>query len=119
MRTLISGLGIAGPTLAYWLHRAGADVTIVERSPALRTSGYVIDFWGTGYNVAERMGLLPQLNQRGYFINEVRFVGDHGQRVGGFSAKAMRRALRGRFVSLPRSELSAAIYSAVASDVQV
>ncbi len=54
---LISGAGIAGPTLAYWLIRAGVTPTVVEREPTLRTGGYVIDFWGLGYDVAERMGL--------------------------------------------------------------
>lgn len=119
MRVLISGLGIAGPTLAYWLRRAGADVTIIERAPRLRTGGYVIDFWGTGYSVAERMGLLPRLNERGYFVNEVRFVDADGRRAGGFSAEVLRRSLHNRFVSLPRSELSAAIYGALGDDVAV
>jgi 2-polyprenyl-6-methoxyphenol hydroxylase-like FAD-dependent oxidoreductase len=117
MRTLISGLGIAGPALAYWLHRAGADVTVVERAPHLRSGGYVIDFWGAGYSVAERMGLLPRLNMRGYFVKEVRFVGADGHRVGGFSASMLRRTLHNRFVSLPRSELSAAMYDAIADKV--
>ena len=40
---LISGAGIAGPTLAYWLAHYGFEVTIVELSPILRTCGYVID----------------------------------------------------------------------------
>ena len=54
---LISGAGIAGPTLAFWLKAAGFEPTLVERAPALRTGGYVIDFWGLGYDIAERMGL--------------------------------------------------------------
>ena len=53
---LISGAGIAGPTLAYWLKAAGFEPTLIERRPALRTGGYVIDFWGLGYDIAERMG---------------------------------------------------------------
>lgn len=117
MRVLISGLGIAGPTLAYWLRRAGAEITIVERAPALRKSGYVVDFWGAGYGVAERMGLLPRINERGYFVDEVRFVDANGKRAGGFSADVFRRALDNRFVSLPRSDLSATIYDSIADDV--
>ena len=53
---LISGAGIAGPTLAFWLKAAGFEPTIVERAPELRRGGYVIDFWGLGYDIAERMG---------------------------------------------------------------
>ena len=66
MRILISGAGIAGPTLAYWLRRSGHEVTLVEQASALRTGGYVIDFWGLGYEVAERMGVLPRLLEIGY-----------------------------------------------------
>ena len=62
---LISGAGIAGPTLAYWLSRYGFIPTLIERAPALRTGGYVMDFWGVGFDVAERMGLVPQASAGG------------------------------------------------------
>jgi 2-polyprenyl-6-methoxyphenol hydroxylase-like FAD-dependent oxidoreductase len=39
-RILICGAGIAGPTLAYWLHRYGFEPTLVESAPALRTGGW-------------------------------------------------------------------------------
>ncbi len=45
---LVSGAGIAGPALAYWLERHGFVPTLVERAPELRTGGYVVDFWGSG-----------------------------------------------------------------------
>ena len=61
---LISGAGIAGPTLAFWLKAAGFKPTLIERAPALRTGGYVIDFWGLGYDIAERMGLLRRHQSR-------------------------------------------------------
>lgn len=60
---LISGIGIGGPTLAYWLRGAGYNLTLVERGPALRKGGYVIDFWGLGYDIAERMGLTAEINR--------------------------------------------------------
>ena len=60
MRILISGAGIAGPTLAYWLAHYGLKPTIVETAPRLPTGGYVIDFWGAGFEIAERMSLLPE-----------------------------------------------------------
>jgi len=55
-KVLISGLGIAGPTLAFWLKATGFQPTLVEHAPLLRSGGYVIDFWGLGYDIAERMG---------------------------------------------------------------
>ena len=55
-KVLICGAGIAGPTFAYWLKRSAFTPTLLERAPTLRTSGYVIDFWGLGYDIAEKMG---------------------------------------------------------------
>lgn len=49
---LISGIGIAGPALAYWLRRHGYRPTLIEHAPLPRTGGYVIDFWGLGYEIA-------------------------------------------------------------------
>ena len=39
---LISGGGIAGLTLAYWLHHHGLQPTIIEQAPGLRPEGYAI-----------------------------------------------------------------------------
>jgi 2-polyprenyl-6-methoxyphenol hydroxylase-like FAD-dependent oxidoreductase len=43
MIVLISGIGIAGPTLAYWLSVYGVESTLVERAPqSLPTSGAMV-----------------------------------------------------------------------------
>jgi 2-polyprenyl-6-methoxyphenol hydroxylase-like FAD-dependent oxidoreductase len=62
---LISGAGIAGPTLAFWLRIAGFQPTLIEQAPAPRRGGYVIDFWGLGYDIAERMGLIEEISFSG------------------------------------------------------
>jgi 2-polyprenyl-6-methoxyphenol hydroxylase-like FAD-dependent oxidoreductase len=111
---LISGAGIAGPTLAYWLDRYGFDVTLVERAPRPRVGGYIVDFWGLGYDVADRMQLVPALEARGYEVQELRFVDDGGRRVGGFGADVFRQLTGGRYLSLPRSALANLIYDAIA-----
>lgn len=65
MRTtsvLISGAGIAGPALAYWLQRYGCAVTVVERAPRLRPGGQAVDFTGaTHHTVLERMGIRDEV----------------------------------------------------------
>lgn len=78
MKILISGAGIAGPTLAYWLAHYGMEPTIIEEAPTLRTGGYIIDFFGTGLEIAERMGLLPEILSKGYCVEEVRVVNREG-----------------------------------------
>ncbi len=55
---LISGGGIAGTALAYWMHRHGYAVTVVERAAAPRLGGQAVDIRGVALDVVERMGLL-------------------------------------------------------------
>ena len=61
MHVLISGASVAGPVLAYWLHRNGHRVTVVERTPELRVGdgGQAVDLLGPAVEVIARMGLLP------------------------------------------------------------
>ena len=118
MKVLISGAGIAGPTLAYWLQKSGHEVLLVEQSPQLRSGGYVIDFWGVGYDIAEKMGLIPQIRDLGYQVREVRFVDRHGRKRGGFAVDVFGRMTNGRFTSLPRSDLAATIYGAIDGKVE-
>ncbi|MFC8042349.1 FAD-dependent monooxygenase [Nocardia sp. NPDC057353] len=56
-RVLIAGASIAGPALALWLHRWGAEVTVVERAPELRPGGQAVDARGVTKEVIRRMGL--------------------------------------------------------------
>lgn len=118
MRVLISGAGIAGPTLAYWLLRYGYKPTLIEDAPQLRTGGYLIDFWGLGFAIAEKMGILPELLRAGYQIEQLRLVNAAGRRVGGFRTTVIREVMKDRYVSLPRGELAATIYRAVESRVE-
>jgi 2-polyprenyl-6-methoxyphenol hydroxylase-like FAD-dependent oxidoreductase len=110
---LISGIGIAGATLAYWLGEQGFKPTLVERASCPRTSGYVIDFWGLGYDIAERMGILSDLKFEGYDVEEVRFVNTKGRRVAGFSPDIFRSLTAGRYVSLARGDLAKLIYNKI------
>jgi 2-polyprenyl-6-methoxyphenol hydroxylase-like FAD-dependent oxidoreductase len=110
---LISGAGIAGPTLAFWLERGGFKPTLIEHAPALRTGGYVIDFWGLGYDIAERMGLVPCINCIGHHMRELRIVDDRGERITGFGTRVLRELAGGRFVTLGRSDLSRLIFDEI------
>ena len=60
---LISGASIAGPALAFWLHRYGFHTTIVERAPALRPGGYAVDFRGAGMEVLRRMQIVDEIRR--------------------------------------------------------
>jgi 2-polyprenyl-6-methoxyphenol hydroxylase-like FAD-dependent oxidoreductase len=103
---LISGLGIAGPTLAFWLKAYGFQPALVEHAPAPRSGGYVIDFWGLGYDVAERMGLGNELHRIGYHIHEMRIVNKREKRIASLGTNALLELTGGRYVTIARSALS-------------
>ncbi|WP_410622770.1 FAD-dependent monooxygenase [Amycolatopsis sp. cmx-8-4] len=54
---MVAGASIAGPALAHWLRRRGAEVTVVERAPGLRPGGQAVDARGVTKEVIRRMGL--------------------------------------------------------------
>ncbi len=117
-KILICGSGIAGPTLAYWLLQYGFEPTLVERAPSLREGGYIIDFWGRGFDVAEKMGLLKELKARGYAIDELRLVNERGERIGGLGARAFQGMLGKRYLSVLRSDLARLIYESLRGRVR-
>ena len=112
MRVGINGTGVAGPALAYWLRRFGHEPVLFEKAPEPRTGGYLIDFWGLGYDLAERMGILPALLERGYRMQSLRMVGADGREVASMSVEPLRERLGGRFVSVARVDLAAALLAA-------
>jgi 2-polyprenyl-6-methoxyphenol hydroxylase-like FAD-dependent oxidoreductase len=115
---LISGAGIAGPALAYWLQNWGFEPVLIERAAQFREGGYMIDFWGVGFDVVERMNLIPHLRDVGYLIDRVKFVDERGRTRSGFNAEMLRRTLGNRFFSLPRGDLARAIFDTVADKIE-
>ena len=116
---LISGAGIGGPTLAFWLKAAGFEPTLIEHAPAPRAGGYVIDFWGLGYDIAERMGLADDIDRIGYHMREMRIVDDLGERVTGFGTKIFHELTGGRFVTLGRSDLSRLLFEKIKGTTEI
>ena len=51
---LISGAGVAGQALAYWLRRFGFTPVVVERARAPRDGGQAVDLRGAAIDVAGR-----------------------------------------------------------------
>jgi 2-polyprenyl-6-methoxyphenol hydroxylase-like FAD-dependent oxidoreductase len=115
---LVSGCGIAGPALAYWLLRNGYKPSIVEKAPEFRSGGYIVDFWGVGFDVAEKMGLLPKLREAGYTNDNIVFVRRDGRIRSSFGGAPMRRALGDRFLSIRRGDLARIVYDSVKDDVE-
>ena len=118
MRIAISGAGVAGAALAYWLHRTGHTPTLIEKAPEFRTGGYMIDFWGVGYQVAKRMGIEDAIRAAGYQIEWLRSVGARGEIKADVDVDVFRRLIGEDFTSLPRGDLAAAIYATIDGKVE-
>ncbi|WP_372664990.1 FAD-dependent monooxygenase [Amycolatopsis kentuckyensis] len=109
---LISGAGVAGPTLAYWLARAGFRPTVVERAAGLRSSGSPVDVRGPASRVADRMGITAKLREASTAVTSLKFVDDAGRRTG-------RVAMGGDSgIELPRTDLAAILHEAARQDAE-
>jgi 2-polyprenyl-6-methoxyphenol hydroxylase-like FAD-dependent oxidoreductase len=119
-KILISGAGIAGLTLAILLKHQGYDPLVVERDHARRAEGYMMDFFGSGWDVAGRMGLVPALHAIRYPIDRLQFVNVEGVIWESVPIDRVRRALAGNYVYLRRSDLERILYDrAVALGVAI
>jgi 2-polyprenyl-6-methoxyphenol hydroxylase-like FAD-dependent oxidoreductase len=107
---LISGAGVAGSTLAYWLARRGLHPTVVERSPGLRSSGNPVDVRGPAMPVAEAMGIVPRLREAATGTTAMSLVNSAGRQVARIRMPAA--AGTGPEVEIPRSDLAAILYQA-------
>lgn len=109
MRAVVCGAGIAGLTIAGRLAAQGWDVTLAESAPRVRSSGYMMDFFGLGYDAAEAMGALPRVLDLGYTVDEWSYVDRSGDRRSGLSFKGFSQAVGGRVVSIMRPSLELAL----------
>jgi 2-polyprenyl-6-methoxyphenol hydroxylase-like FAD-dependent oxidoreductase len=116
-RVLISGAGIAGPTLAYWLARHGLRPTIVERAQGPRSSGNPVDVRGPALPVAERMGIMPKLREAATTATAMTVVDDRGRVVA--RVRMPSAGGTGAEVEIPRADLATVVFDAVSDDAEV
>ena len=75
LKVLVVGASIAGLSAAYWLARAGAHVTVIERSTSLRTGGQNIDIRTTGVTVMRKLpGMEAAVRAKTTGIEGISFV---------------------------------------------
>jgi 2-polyprenyl-6-methoxyphenol hydroxylase-like FAD-dependent oxidoreductase len=106
---LISGAGVAGPTLAHWLARGGWAVTVVERAADLRSSGAPVDVRGAAAEVAERMGVMAALRAAATTSTHVRLVDAAGHSIARIAQDA---GSGGGWVEVPRGALASVLHEA-------
>jgi 2-polyprenyl-6-methoxyphenol hydroxylase-like FAD-dependent oxidoreductase len=117
-RVLISGASVAGPVLAYWLHRFGFRPTVVERTEELRfgSGGHAVDLFGPAVQIIEWMGILPQVQEAGTHTEIISFIRD-GHRPIDVAAELGAEGVSERHVEIMRGDLAKIIYEAGRDDI--
>ncbi|MFB0630816.1 FAD-dependent monooxygenase [Streptomyces sp. AB3(2024)] len=110
---LISGAGVAGPALAYWLRRHGFAPTVVERAPSLRTGGYAVDFRGEALDVLDRMGLLDTIRALDTEMGDAAMVDADGRQYATLPAAVFAGDLE-----VLKGDLARLLYDATLDDVE-
>lgn len=117
-RVLIVGASIAGPATAFWLVRAGYDITIVELAPQVRSGGNGVDIREQALAVTEPMGLLPRIRERAMDSAGMRFVDRHDRVVARIDMEAMHRAIGSEDIEIARGDLAHLLHDATHNDVE-
>jgi 2-polyprenyl-6-methoxyphenol hydroxylase-like FAD-dependent oxidoreductase len=84
MHVLINGSGVAGPALAWFLAKAGARVTIVEKSRSLLSQGQNVDIRDSARAVIRKMGLMDEVRRLNTTEKGTQFIDPKGRPVAPF-----------------------------------
>lgn len=112
LNVLVVGASVAGPTAAYWLAKAGASVTVVERFPSLRTGGQNVDIRHVGVQVMRKMDdMESQVRANLAPLDAMVFVDDNGKSYGsiGGTGNPDQQALLSEY-EIFRGDLSRILY---------
>jgi 2-polyprenyl-6-methoxyphenol hydroxylase-like FAD-dependent oxidoreductase len=112
MRVLISGAGIAGPTLAWFLAKAGARINIVEKSHSLLPHGQNIDIEGSAITVIQKMGLIDQIRRFNTTEKGTQFIDPRGRPFAPFPVKKGHSVSPTSEFEILRGDLAAVLYEA-------
>lgn len=114
---LISGAGIAGSTLAYWLARIGWQVTMVEKAAGVRSSGNPVDVRGDAAMIARAMGIWLSLEASATQVERLMLVDARGRKRASFSTR--RSGSINDEVEIPRADLAAALLEAASAHAEI
>lgn len=120
MRALVVGAGIAGLTVAGELASRGHDVTLCERELSPPSADHLVDLCGAGFDVAERLGLLPALEQARHAIARLVLLDGRGRARGEIDYRRVRdAAFAGRQLHVLRSDLVAVLLARLPPAVEI
>lgn len=118
-KVLISGAGIGGLTLAYFLHKNGYQPIIIEKAASLRDGGYMIDFFSSGISVAEKMGIIDQLKAKNHGSNIIIQQNEKGVKQFILNMSGFRASVKGKLFNFLRTDLSDVLFEKIKDNVEV
>lgn len=113
---LISGGGIAGSVLAYWLGKNGYHVVVLERSAGKYTAGQIIDVEGPAEEVVRRMGVIEEVRARSTHEAGYRMMDAANNVVGTIPAGSSSAS---KEIEIMRPELADILYEAAGAQGEV
>jgi 2-polyprenyl-6-methoxyphenol hydroxylase-like FAD-dependent oxidoreductase len=116
---IIVGAGVAGLATALRLHRLGWDTLVVERAPGRRRGGYLVNLLGTGYDAAERLGILPALRAYDLGMFTTMLVRADGRAKFTVPHEVALAAVGDRALTVFRSDLESVLYEAVHEHTEI
>ncbi|WP_127127321.1 FAD-dependent monooxygenase [Georgenia sp. SYP-B2076] len=118
-RVLISGASVAGPVLAYWLHRFGFRPTVVERTAELRAGGggHAVDLFGPALDVMDWMGVGDQV-ERARTTTEVIALVRPGRPWVEVPAEMLSEGVSERHIEIMRGDLARIVFDATRNQVE-
>jgi 2-polyprenyl-6-methoxyphenol hydroxylase-like FAD-dependent oxidoreductase len=119
MKAIICGAGISGLSAAAFLADDGWDVVMVEQAAGPRPQGYMIDFFGPGWQAAAALGIIPRIRDLGYLVERLDYVDRRGNTRASLPFARFSQVARGELVSILRPDLELAIREAVPPGVDL
>lgn len=119
-RVLVSGASVAGPALAYWLIRAGCEVTIVERAVTLRTAGQGVDVRDSARDVIRKMKIFDTMRAKSSQEQGIHVVNSNNKTLASFPAD-LESGDGNSFscdIEILRGELGGILYDVTKDDVE-
>ncbi|WYZ34596.1 hypothetical protein EsH8_I_000872 [Colletotrichum jinshuiense] len=112
MHVLISGAGIAGPTLAWFLARTGARITVIEKSRSIPTYGHNVDVNHSAISVMNKMGLIEELRRFNTTEKGTQLIDPKGRPFASFPVKDGSSASPTSEFEILRGDLATVLYDA-------
>jgi 2-polyprenyl-6-methoxyphenol hydroxylase-like FAD-dependent oxidoreductase len=115
---LISGASVAGPALAYWLHRFGFRPTVIERTaqPRFGGGGHAVDLFGPAVELMDWMGVLSEVQQARTRTEVMELVRSRGRPVVA-NADALSEGVARQHIEIMRGDLARILYRATRDDL--